>query len=105
MFSNAKVRQNIKDSTPSPKQDSAIALHVFVSQLSQCKGREISWRHISALYYNGNGRATETPGIPCFAHKLTLEHIHLTSFSKTRVDLAAQVHSHNYLSLDPVQND
>ena len=36
------------------------------------------------------GKSIETPGL-CIVPKLKLEHIKLTSFSKMRVDLAAQV--------------
>ena len=37
-----------------------------------------------------SGKSTETPGL-CVIPKLKLEHIKLISFSKMRVDLAAQV--------------
>ena len=40
--------------------------------------------------YMLNSKNTETPGM-CVIPKLKLEHIKLTSFSKMRVDLAAQV--------------
>ena len=53
-------------------------------------GQEISWQHIWELYER-NFRSTTNCGVP-MVHKLTLEHINLTSFSKMRVDLAAQVH-------------
>lgn len=42
------------------------------------------------LYYRNNGVQTSTPGLS-LVHKLTYEHIHLTSFSKMQVDLAVQV--------------
>ena len=57
----------------------------------QCNGSHIKWDHIANLYYSGNGAQTNTPGVPCLLHKLKYEHIRLTSFSKMRVDLAAQV--------------
>ncbi len=57
----------------------------------QCNGSDIKWDHIANLYHSGNGAQTNTPGVPCFLHKLKFEHIRLTSFSKMRVDLAAQV--------------
>ena len=55
----------------------------------------MKWCHIADLYDRSNGAQTDTPGVPCLVHKLKYEHIHLTSFSKMRVDLAAQVSIHN----------
>ena len=46
--------------------------------------------YIKDLYMLNSGKNTETPGM-CVIPKLKLEHIKLTSFSKMRVDLAAQV--------------
>ena len=57
----------------------------------QCQGKEMKWSHIADLYHSSNGAETNSPGTPCFVHKLKYEHIPLTSFSKMRVDLAAQV--------------
>ena len=42
------------------------------------------------LYHRNAGRVTQTPGLS-IVPKLKYEHIHLNSFSKMRVDLAAQV--------------
>ena len=42
------------------------------------------------LYHRNAGAQTTTPGLS-LVHKLRYEHIHLTSFSKMRVDLAVQV--------------
>ena len=42
------------------------------------------------LYNLNAGRITQTPGLS-IVPKLKYEHIHLNSFSKMRVDLAAQV--------------
>ena len=56
----------------------------------QCNRRDIKWQHIVDLYERNTGRITQTPGLS-IAHKLKYEHIKLTSFSKMRVDLAAQV--------------
>ena len=42
------------------------------------------------LYHRNTGVQTSTPGLS-LVHELTYEHIHLTSFSKMRVDLAVQV--------------
>lgn len=53
----------------------------------QKNGRDIAWRHIVALYYRDRGKAS---GL-AMVQKLKYEHIYLSSFSKMRVDLAAQV--------------
>ena len=58
--------------------------------LSQCNGKEIKWEHLAALYKRDSGAVKEAPGLS-LVPKLKWEHIHLTSFSKMRVDLAAQV--------------
>lgn len=55
-----------------------------------CKGKEISWRHLKRLYQGDSGACWEAPGLS-LVPKLKYEHIYLTSFSKMRVDLAAQV--------------
>lgn len=43
-----------------------------------------------SLYYGDAGADRECPGL-ALATKLKREHVYLTSFSKMRVDLAAQV--------------
>ena len=53
----------------------------------QCQGKDINWSHIVALYLRNGGAATGLNLIP----KLKYEHVYLTSHSKMRVDLAAQV--------------
>ena len=55
----------------------------------QKNGKEIAWGHLVGLYYRDKGKAT---GL-AIDNKLKLEHLQLTSFSKMRVDLAAQVHN------------
>ena len=55
--------------------------------LPQCQGKDLSWSHIVALYLRNGGAATGLNLIP----KLKYEHVYLTSHSKMRVDLAAQV--------------
>ena len=62
--------------------------------LFQCDGKDLRWKHILDLYnYRNTGAVTSTPGLSLLP-KLTYEHVMLTSFSKMRVDLAAQVHVH-----------
>lgn len=51
----------------------------------QINGKEISWQHLVRVY-----EATDTPGL-ILLPRVKYEHIHLTSYSKMRVELAAQV--------------
>ena len=53
----------------------------------QNNGRHISWQHLVSLYESDRGKASGLAMVP----KIKYEHVHLTSFSKMRVDLAAQV--------------
>jgi len=50
-------------------------------------GQDISWKHVIDLYHRNVGAGPKVTMV----HKLKYEHIYLTSFSKMRVDLAAQV--------------
>ena len=59
----------------------------YILFILKCKGRDIKWSHIIRLYYQNAGAAT---GL-CLIPKLKYEHVYLTSRSKMRVDLAAQV--------------
>ena len=52
----------------------------------QNNGKEIKWTHLWSLYYKNRSDT----GLSLLS-KLKYEHIHLNSFSKMRVDLAAQV--------------
>ena len=65
--------------------------NLWVSQLSftifQKNGKNIYWQHLVHLYDKDRGKGTGLALVP----KLKFEHLHLTSFSKMRVDLAAQV--------------
>lgn len=54
----------------------------------QKNGKDIAWGHLVDLHYKDKGKAT---GLAAMVPKLKLEHLQLTSFSKMRVDLAAQV--------------
>lgn len=55
--------------------------------ITQCNGKFILWNHLTNLYYQDTKNAMGLRMLP----KLKFEHISLTSFSKMRVDLAAQV--------------
>ena len=48
------------------------------------------WDHIVDLYFEDSGSSKSTAGL-CLVSKLKYEHVYLSSFSKMRVDLAAQV--------------
>ena len=59
----------------------------FTLYIIQCNGKDIKWNHLEELYL-----LDTTPGNGLrLVPKLKYEHIHLTTFSKMRVDLAAQV--------------
>ena len=58
---------------------------MYVHVAMQCEGKVISWSYIVDLYLRNSGTGLSL--IP----KLKYEHVYLTSFSKMRVDLAAQV--------------
>ena len=62
-------------------------IYMLISLISQCNGKEITWQHLIELYEGDSGKCTGLAMLP----KLKYEHIHLTSFSKMRVDLATQV--------------
>lgn len=48
------------------------------------------WKYVEDLYLHNSGKITAAPGVS-LVPKLKYEHIYLTSYSKMRVDLAAQV--------------
>ena len=61
-------------------------MYIFI----QCNGRYISWSHLTRLYNRDTAVGEGIRMVP----KLKFEHISLTSFSKMRVDLVAQVRNH-----------
>ena len=61
-------------------------LHILL----KINGQDIKWDTIVQLYNKHCLASTSAPGLSIL-HKLRYEHIHLTSYSKMRVDLAAQV--------------
>ena len=62
-------------------------VHVVITQ---CNGREILWDHLKDLYKKDGGAHRNAAGLR-LVPKLKYEHVFLTSYSKMRVDLAAQV--------------
>ena len=65
-------------------------IFMFMFLNFQCNGKNISWDHLSDLYVLDNDPTKTAPGLRLVL-KLKYEHIHLTSFSRMRVDLAAEV--------------
>ena len=66
---------------------------VFLNVVLFCFQRNdkyILWEHIRDLHEKLRGMAVQSGGLS-LAPKLKLEHINLTSYSRMRVDLAAQV--------------
>ena len=62
-------------------------VHVLITQ---CNGREILWDHLEDLYKKDGVAHRNAAGLR-LVPKLKYEHVFLTSYSKMRVDLAAQV--------------
>lgn len=58
--------------------------------LVQKNGQFILWKHIQELYDKMNRMAVQSKGLSLLP-KLKLEHVQLNSYSRMRVDLAAQV--------------
>lgn len=72
---------------------------IIIPILFQCNGKEISWSHLVQLYYHNRCQSAKSnPGFALIP-KLKYEHINLSSFSKMRVDLAAQVCAHTFMLL------
>ena len=68
-----------------------IAVCLFIPYHYSVMGkRSIWWSHLQDLYYQDSGAKKSARGLP-LVPKLKYEHIHLTLFSKMRVDLAAQL--------------
>lgn len=61
----------------------------------QCNGQSLQWSHIEDLYKRDTKAGHEATGLR-LVPKLKFEHIYLSSFSKMRVDLAAQVYRVTY---------
>ena len=66
-----------------------LVYNVKFTWLLQCNGQPIKWEFVQEGYEKNLGSPSNV-GVS-LVHKLSLEHINLTSFSKMRVDLAAQV--------------
>ena len=64
--------------------------HICIVHYLQCKGKPIAWSHLEDLYEKDTRSGQEATGLH-LVPKLNFENIYLSSFSKMRVDLAAQV--------------
>ena len=60
---------------------------MYIPAFLQCNGKEMLWSHLTDLYKRDTAAGQGVRMIP----KIKFEHISLNSFSKMRVDLAAQV--------------
>lgn len=67
-------------------------MYILFFEHMQYNGKSISWKHLEQLYLHDTGQGREVTGLRLIP-KLKYEHIYLSSFSKMRVDLAAQVHA------------
>ena len=67
---------------------SVVLMHIPL--FLQCNGQSINRNYVAELYKENAGLITEISGL-CLVPKIKYVHVHLTSFSKMRVDLAAQV--------------
>ena len=65
-----------------------LSTHVFFF----CRRMESSWQHLLRLYDAKNALGGKSQGL-YLLKKLSMEHVHLTSYSRMRVNLAAQVNS------------
>ena len=56
----------------------------------QINGKDILWKHLWTLYDAKMSMSTRSSGL-FLLKKLTKEHLHLTSYGKMKMNLAAQV--------------
>lgn len=62
------------------------------NSITQINGKDILWRHLYTLYEAKMEMSTRSKGL-YMLKKLSREHLHLTSYSRMRVDLAVEVSS------------
>lgn len=65
-------------------------LCMYFIHSSQCNGQALKWSYIQDFYKKDTKAGQEATGLR-LVPKLKYEYIYLNSFSKMRVDLAAQV--------------
>lgn len=64
---------------------------IKIDNFCQINGKSISWQHLVDLYHRHRGSGIAPDAGLSILPKLKFEHVKLTSYSKMRVDLAAQV--------------
>jgi len=64
-------------------------------------GKHIEWRQLWEIYEKVSTMSIESQGLT-LAPKLKLEHLKLTSYSRMRVDLAAQVQLHSSIACNVI---
>ena len=64
----------------------------------------LEWKHVEHLYEVTVASAAKSVGLK-LAHKFGREHVYLTSHSRMRVDLAAQVCTHAYIICTHIHSD
>jgi hypothetical protein len=69
----------------------------------QVNGQHISWEHLSHLYHHHRGDGTKPHSGLSILPKLKMEHVVLTSYSKMRVDLAAQVGNYQCVNMNEIK--
>ena len=74
----------------------------FFLNYKQRNGKFILWKHLRQLHSKLSAMATQSSGLTLLP-KLKQEHVHLTSYSRMRVDLAAQVKKKNMGKCRPHQ--
>ena len=68
---------------------------IRTSFLLQINGKDISWQHLVKLYEENAGQSTDTLDL-VLLHKVKYDHVYLNSYSKMKVNLAAQVFTDCY---------
>ncbi|KAL5481247.1 hypothetical protein EMCRGX_G021377 [Ephydatia muelleri] len=71
----------------------------FSKQLLWCTGKGIQWKYVVDLYVQDNDRGRVHPGLRKVPKLKYAKHIDLTSFSKMRADLAAQLSKETLLGI------
>ena len=65
---------------------------MHICKILQVNGKHIEWRQLWEIYEKISSMSIQSQGLT-LAPKLKFEHLKLTSYSRMRVDLAAQVYS------------
>ena len=93
--------KTVRNAWSSCKRKLWISLNIYLELIIiivQCRGKYISWGHLITLSEK-NRSESGLALIPM----LKFEHLHLTNFSKMRVDLGAQANTHNILRVHNIK--